>query len=427
MTADELEVHHLNVGQGHATLLVGPAGETTLVDTGGSNVAGPDVDVTDHVSDHVRRLGQIRDDVDGVDNLVLTHLDRDHCEGAADLAARHAVDDVYTPTPDSYDLRAGSKPSDLSQAVVEALNDLDTASSLSVHSDVDAGSDLDLFESDAVAVDVQTPGARAGTGGDGIDEVTGVSWNEASLSFGLHHSAGDGPGDHIGITGDNEDTSDSEYDHLLAPHHGSGNNAAVVAETNPTHLTVSSAHADRNANAERYGHPGEALRSRAPASVTWTPRNGTVSVVSDGTGGGVDVYTQYGDVLDPEELSHDAIDGEDLPAVAPGFSDAYRERRGASPTPTSVLRRNDDAADPSRGPLRGRLEQTERLDGVDRDLSEVDATPETELDEVVESANRDALDDLPEEVEPGEGYEIDHGSGTIEPVDGQTSADEGSE
>ncbi|MFC7172825.1 ComEC/Rec2 family competence protein [Haloplanus litoreus] len=65
-------VHFVNVGQGSATLLVGPTGETLLVDTG---------DFTDegrHVLDYLRRQG-----IDRLDALVSTHADADHIGGNA--------------------------------------------------------------------------------------------------------------------------------------------------------------------------------------------------------------------------------------------------------------------------------------------------------------------------------------------------------
>ncbi len=68
----ELEIHHLDVGQADATLLLTPAGETVLVDTGDWRDDGEDVVAS------LERLG-----IDRVDHLVTTHPDADHVGGHA--------------------------------------------------------------------------------------------------------------------------------------------------------------------------------------------------------------------------------------------------------------------------------------------------------------------------------------------------------
>jgi len=67
-----LAVHFLAVGQGDATLVVAPSGETMLVDTGDFEDDG------EHVVDYLRRNG-----IDRIDHLVTTHADADHVGGHA--------------------------------------------------------------------------------------------------------------------------------------------------------------------------------------------------------------------------------------------------------------------------------------------------------------------------------------------------------
>lgn len=66
----ELEIHHIDVGQGDATLLIGPDDETMLIDTGGFRDNG--TKVLDYLADH---------GIDRIDHLVTTHPHADHIGG----------------------------------------------------------------------------------------------------------------------------------------------------------------------------------------------------------------------------------------------------------------------------------------------------------------------------------------------------------
>ncbi|MDG5818700.1 ComEC/Rec2 family competence protein [Natronococcus sp. A-GB7] len=70
--AGELEIHHVDVGQADATLLVTPSGETILIDTGDWRDDGRDV------IDYLEERG-----VDRIDHLVATHAHADHIGGHA--------------------------------------------------------------------------------------------------------------------------------------------------------------------------------------------------------------------------------------------------------------------------------------------------------------------------------------------------------
>lgn len=353
MPEGDLEVHHVNVGHGHASILIGPEGEVTLVDTGSTTVAGTDVDVNEHISKHVERLIVARDDVDGVSNMVLTHFDTDHACGAVDLARYHGVDTVYTPNPNSYDPAYGpqpvgeaGKPSEFAQKLIEELNDLNAVGTLQLHATIDTESRLALFSSDDVDTTVLTPAAVEKPeppyppGDSGLaDEAKATSWNEGSLSFDIEHRLDLGTSNRIGIMGDNKSGPTGEYAHMLAPHHGSASNTDALSAADVQHLTVSGAygHEDgeepkRNKRARQWEHPSAEYRAEAPAGAnnTWTARNGTVSVVSNGTTGEVSIYTQYGERLTPEELDHDAVDGADIPDVEPGFDPAYCDLYGGT-------------------------------------------------------------------------------------------------
>src|SRR5687767_3360005 len=80
-----LHVEWVDVEGGAATLIVTPAGESILVDTGwpGSRDA-------DRIRDAAKRLG-----LAGIHHLVTTHWHRDHVGGVADLAARLPIGRYY--------------------------------------------------------------------------------------------------------------------------------------------------------------------------------------------------------------------------------------------------------------------------------------------------------------------------------------------
>ena len=86
--AKGLSIYWVDVEGGAATLIVTPAGEAVLVDTG---VPGPrDPGRIATVARQVARLEQI-------DHLVVTHFDVDHHGGAPELARRLPIRRVYDP------------------------------------------------------------------------------------------------------------------------------------------------------------------------------------------------------------------------------------------------------------------------------------------------------------------------------------------
>jgi competence protein ComEC len=67
-----LEVHFINVGQSVSTLVVGPTGETMLIDTGHYNDDG------EYVLSYLQAH-----DIDRIDYMVVSHNDADHIDGNA--------------------------------------------------------------------------------------------------------------------------------------------------------------------------------------------------------------------------------------------------------------------------------------------------------------------------------------------------------
>jgi len=84
--AGQLSVYWVDVEGGAATLMVTPAGESVLIDTG---IPG------DRDPVRINRLAREEAGIDKIDHLVITHFDRDHYGGAADLSKLIKIGAVY--------------------------------------------------------------------------------------------------------------------------------------------------------------------------------------------------------------------------------------------------------------------------------------------------------------------------------------------
>ena len=77
---EELEIHHIDVGQADSTLIVTPSNETILIDTGDRYQDGDEYADGQVVIDYLEAEG-----IDKIDRLVATHPDADHIGGHADV------------------------------------------------------------------------------------------------------------------------------------------------------------------------------------------------------------------------------------------------------------------------------------------------------------------------------------------------------
>ena len=103
----DLTVHFIDVGQGDAALIRTPAGKNILIDTGGLQ---GDADISRMVLlPYLRYLG-----VKQIDALFLSHGDHDHAGGAAGVAARLPVKNVF--------LGAGAEQSTDVQALLKVVD-----------------------------------------------------------------------------------------------------------------------------------------------------------------------------------------------------------------------------------------------------------------------------------------------------------------
>jgi len=285
-----VELHYINVGQSVSTLVVGPEGETMLVDTGHYNDDG----------EHVLRYLQ-RHDITRIDHLVTSHNDADHIGGNA------AVIEHYETEADG----------------IGAIYDPGIAASTQTYAEyLDAVEEYDVplyetREGDAISfgdVDVDVLGPPD-------PYLEGEARNENSIVLKLTHGETS-----FLLSGDAEDDQE-EYlidaygtelrsTVLKAGHHGSSSSSSepFLDAVHPRAVVVSSAYDSQ------YGHPhDEVLRRLSDRSIPtyWTATHGDIVLVSDGSG--VSVRTQRDAPIDPLALR----DGD---PIEPGTSGDIVER-----------------------------------------------------------------------------------------------------
>ncbi|QIO25029.1 lamin tail domain-containing protein [Haloarcula sp. JP-L23] len=283
-------VHFINVGQSVSTLVVGPTGETMLIDTGHYHDDG--VYVLQYLQKH---------NVDRIDYMVVSHNDADHIGGNA------AIIDYYETEADG----------------IGAIYDPGIAASTQTYSEY-----LDAVEQHGVTL-YET---RAGDSipFEGVDvQVIGPpepylennARNENSIVLKLSHGETS-----FLLTGDAENDQEANLVEryggqlqatvLKAGHHGSSSSTSeeLLDTVDPKTVIVSSAYDSQ------YGHPTEELLGRlAERSLPtyWTATHGDIVLVSDGQS--VSVRTQQAAPTNPLDLR----DGE---SVAPGTSGDVVER-----------------------------------------------------------------------------------------------------
>lgn len=81
-----LDIYWIDVEGGAATLMVTPAGESILIDTGNPGLRDPG-----RIAKVVNEVARVR----GIDHLIVTHYHRDHYGGAEQLATMLPVKNIY--------------------------------------------------------------------------------------------------------------------------------------------------------------------------------------------------------------------------------------------------------------------------------------------------------------------------------------------
>lgn len=85
VTAGELQVHFIDVGQGASQLLIGPTGKTMLIDAGDNSMEGT-------VVGYLQQMG-----VKKIDILIGTHPDADHVGGLDKVIDHFDIGNIYMP------------------------------------------------------------------------------------------------------------------------------------------------------------------------------------------------------------------------------------------------------------------------------------------------------------------------------------------
>ncbi|MDG5777870.1 lamin tail domain-containing protein [Haloarculaceae archaeon H-GB1-1] len=285
-----LDVHFINVGQSVSTLIVSPANETVLIDSG---------DFTDD-GEHVLQYLQ-RHDVERIDHFVVSHADADHIGGNAAII-------------EYYETEANG---------IGAIYDPGIAASTQTYAEyLDAVErhNVTLYETrdgdslPVAGVDVQVLGPP-----DPYIEGEQRNENSLVLRFAFGNTS-------FLFTGDAEDDQEAylvdTYGERLrstvlkAGHHGSASSTsgALLDAVQPGVVVVSSAYESR------YGHPSEATLHRLSnrsIPTYWTGTHGNVVLTSDGEQ--VTIQTQRDAPTDPLAIRESA-------PIAPGTVDPVEPR-----------------------------------------------------------------------------------------------------
>ncbi|RQG88082.1 MBL fold metallo-hydrolase [Natrarchaeobius halalkaliphilus] len=277
----ELEIHHIDVGQADATLLIEPSGETILIDSGDWRQGGSDV---------IEYLGD--QDIDRIDHLVATHGHADHIGG------HDAIIEHYETERDGIGVAYDSGIAHTSQTYeryLDAIEEHDVELLV-----VEEGDHVEFGDA---TVDVLNPPA----GNSGSD----LHYNSVALSieFGefSYLTTGDAEADAEQRMVD-EHGERLETDAYQAGHHGSTTSSTTpfMDQATPEVAIISSAYDSQ------YGHPhDEVLEDYADRGIEtyWTAVHGDVALTTDGSD--VELETEHefstdaGDLLEEKPADDD--------------------------------------------------------------------------------------------------------------------------
>lgn len=270
----DLEIHHIDAGQADSTLVVTPAGETILIDTGDYRDDGQEI--IDYLRDH---------DIDRIDHLVATHGHADHIGGHPEVI--EYIEEEGDGVGAAYD-------SGVPHTTATYDNYLDAIEEYDVRLfEVAAGDTLPLEETDLEATVLNPPEEPESDSVDANGVVLSLSFGEFSYL----------------TTGDIEASAERRLvedhgetlaaDAYQAGHHGSSTSSSgpFLAAVEPETAIISSA------LDSQYGHPhDEVLQAFADRGIEtyWTGVHGDIVLTSDGTDASVE--TERDGPTDPAAL-----------------------------------------------------------------------------------------------------------------------------
>ena len=245
----ELRVDFIDVGKGDC-ILIRSKNHTVLIDTGYKDTADDVFDFLD------------ASDVSGIDELILTHYDKDHIGGAKQLLSQYPVKKLYIPDyeKDSKKYKKLLKAVDKNNVPVECVSEEIT------------------FSADHVRYSVMPSGVA-------YNDKT-ENDNDMSLLVTAEHG-----NDSYLFTGDIEEEgirsllnrSGRTYDLMKMPHHGrmEKNTNALLNSVKPQYVIITD---DKENRAD-----SKLCRLLESAGINYfcTSKNGTVTII--GTGNGMQV------------------------------------------------------------------------------------------------------------------------------------------
>ena len=273
-TDGELELHHIDVGQGDATFIVTPDGETILIDSGDWRQSGQQVIA------YLEELG-----VERIDHLVATHGHADHIGGHDEIIAYYETE--HDGIGAAYDSGVAAT-SQTYERYLDAIEEYDVELFI-----VEEGDELPIEDEQLSALVLNPPEGDSGTD---------LHSNSLSIVFEF------GEFRYL-TTGDAETAAEQrmidewadelDADAYHAGHHGSSTSSTepFMSEVQPSIAIISSGYDSQ------YGHPHDEVLERFDVfgiETYWTGVHGDIVLVTDGDA--IDVETADSFSNDPLDL-----------------------------------------------------------------------------------------------------------------------------
>lgn len=270
----ELEIHHIDVSQADATLILTPDGETILIDTGDWRQAGSEV---------ITYLEELQ--IERIDHLIATHAHADHIGGHDEIIAwaEEEGDGIGT----AYD---SGVPHDSAtyERYLDAIEDYDVDLQIA-----EEGDELPIEDDTLSALFVNPPEGESGND---------LHYNSLSLVFEFgeftYVTTGDAEQDAEDRMVD-EWSDELEGDVYQAGHHGSSTSSTqpFLDAVDPSIAVISSGYDSQ------YGHPhDEVLEEFDERGIEtyWTGVHGDVVLITDGDSIAVETSEEFS--TDPADL-----------------------------------------------------------------------------------------------------------------------------
>ena len=273
-TDGELEIHHIDVGQGDATFIITPGGETILIDSGDWRQSGQ------QVIEYLDELG-----VEQIDHLVATHGHADHIGGHDEIIAYYETE--HDGIGAAYDSGVAAT-SQTYERYLDAIEEYDVELF-----EVEEGDELPIEDEQLTALVLNPPAGNSGTD---------LHANSVSIVFEFSEFR-------YLTTGDAETAAEQrmiddwadelEADAYHAGHHGSSTSSTepFMNEVQPSIAIISSGYDSQ------YGHPHDEVLERFDEfgiETYWTGVHGDIVLVTDGEA--IDVETTNSFPTDPLDL-----------------------------------------------------------------------------------------------------------------------------